>query len=233
MRRRQGHLAASARSPGSPPTGLGPPRFAAADPPGGGRIADRDPPLPRKRSRRITCYLSEAMRKPAAILGSMLFFLIAPATVAGVVPWWITRWKIGTLPLGLVQQIAGAIVIATGAAVLLHAFSRFALEGRGTPAPVAPTEHLVVGGLYRYVRNPMYLAVLSIVVGQALLFGQASLGIYAAALAAAFVTFVRLYEEPTLRSQFGAEYDDYRRAVPGWWPQLRPWTPSQSSDRES
>lgn len=163
----------------------------------------------------------ETMRKPTAILGSMLFFLIAPATVAGIVPWWITRWRVATLPFGLAQQIAGAILIAAGASVLLHAFSRFALEGLGTPAPVAPTANLVTGGLYRYVRNPMYLAVLSAVIGQAILFGQASLAIYAAALALAFVTFVRLYEEPKLRSQFGAQYDDYRKAVPGWWPHLR------------
>lgn len=163
----------------------------------------------------------ETMRKPTAILGSMLFFLIAPATVAGIVPWWITRWEAGTLPFGLAQQIAGAILIAAGAGVLLHAFSRFALEGLGTPAPVAPTANLVVGGLYRYVRNPMYLAVLSVVIGQAILFGRASLVMYAVALAVAFVTFVRLYEEPKLRSQFGAQYDEYRKAVPGWWPHLR------------
>ena len=67
----------------------------------------------------------------------------------------------------------------------------------------------------------MYLAVLSVVLGQAMLFGRASLVMYAVALAVAFVTFVRLYEEPKLRSQFGAQYDEYRKAVPGWWPHLR------------
>jgi protein-S-isoprenylcysteine O-methyltransferase Ste14 len=137
--------------------------------------------------------------------------------VAGLVPWLLTGWDGDAwLPL----QIAGGVVVALGAGVLLHAFARFVIEGRGTPAPVAPTQRLVVGGLYRYVRNPMYLAVLATIVGQALLFGQAVLIVYAAVVAAAFVTFVRWYEEPTLARQFGADYDAYRRAVPGWWPRL-------------
>ena len=132
-------------------------------------------------------------------------------------PWLLTGWDGDAwLPL----QIAGGVVVALGAGVLLHAFARFVIEGRGTPAPVAPTQRLVVGGLYRYVRNPMYLAVLATIVGQALLFGQAVLIVYAAVVAAAFVTFVRWYEEPTLARQFGADYDAYRRAVPGWWPRL-------------
>jgi protein-S-isoprenylcysteine O-methyltransferase Ste14 len=109
--------------------------------------------------------------------------------------------------------------------VLISAFVRFVREGVGTPAPVAPTEQLVVGGLYRYVRNPMYLAVLSIIVGQGLLLGHASLFTYAGVVALAFVSFTRLYEEPTLRRQFGQEYETYRRAVPGWWPRLRPFNP--------
>jgi protein-S-isoprenylcysteine O-methyltransferase Ste14 len=109
--------------------------------------------------------------------------------------------------------------------VLVHAFARFVLEGRGTPAPIAPTQHLVVGGLYRHVRNPMYLAVLSAIVGQAMMLGRRSLVLYAAAVGLAFVTFVRAYEEPTLAATFGPEYDAYRRAVPGWWPRWSPWRP--------
>ena len=96
-------------------------------------------------------------------------------------------------------------------------------EGLGTPAPVAPTENLVVGGLYRYVRNPMYLAVASIIVGQALLLGQLILLPYAALFGLAVWAFVHWYEEPTLARQFGAEYDEYRRAVPAWWPRRTPW----------
>ncbi|HEV2813657.1 MAG TPA: isoprenylcysteine carboxylmethyltransferase family protein [Solirubrobacteraceae bacterium] len=152
-----------------------------------------------------------------AALGSALFFAAAPGVVAGLVPWLLTGWERGGewwLPL----RIAGVVLVVAGAAFLLHAFARFVVEGLGTPAPVAPTEHLVVGGVYRYVRNPMYLAVGATVLGQALLLGRPVLLAWLAAFAAAVVAFVRGYEEPTLSRRFGAEYDDYRRAVPGWWP---------------
>jgi len=118
-------------------------------------------------------------------------------------------------------QVAGALLLAAGALVLISAFVRFVVEGVGTPAPVAPTERLVVGGLYRYVRNPMYVAVAATIVGQALLLGQLVLLAYAALFLAVTASFVRLYEEPTLRRRYGAEYDAYRDAVPGWWPRLR------------
>ncbi len=117
------------------------------------------------------------------------------------------------------------MLLVVSVPVLVRAFWQFAVEGLGTPAPVAPTKTLVVGGLYRYVRNPMYLAVLGAIVGQALLLGQPRLLIYALVILTAFVSFVRWYEEPTLTRQFGAEYDAYRKAVPAWWPRRRPWTP--------
>jgi len=114
-------------------------------------------------------------------------------------------------------------MIAAGIAVLIGAFARFVIEGMGTPAPVAPTERLVVGGIYRYVRNPMYLAVGSTIGGQALLLGEPVLLAYGLGFWALTFGFVRLYEEPTLRDRYGSEYDDYRRAVPGWVPRLTPW----------
>ncbi|EXG79893.1 methyltransferase family protein [Cryptosporangium arvum] len=156
------------------------------------------------------------MRSRVAAVGSGVFFAIAPGTVAGVVPWSLTGWRTGAAPLPL--RVAGAVLVIAGAAVLLHAFARFVHEGLGTPAPVAPTAHLVVGGLYRYVRNPMYLAVVTTILGQALLLGRPVLLAYAGLIAATTATFVHLYEEPTLRAQFGTEYDAYREAVPGWWP---------------
>jgi len=107
-----------------------------------------------------------------------------------------------------------------------HAFARFVAEGVGTPAPVAPTRELVVGGLYRYVRNPVYLAVLAAIAGQALVLGRLVLVPYAAVVAAAFVAFVHWYEEPTLARQFGDRYQVYRAAVPGWWPRRHPWRPA-------
>ena len=119
----------------------------------------------------------------------------------------------------------GVALVVAGVGVLLLAFARFVVEGSGTPAPIAPTEHLVVGGLYRYVRNPMYLAVEAIILGQALAFGYLALLWYAALVLVAFVAFVRGYEEPALARRFGASYETYRHAVPAWWPRLHPWVP--------
>ena len=148
--------------------------------------------------------------------------MLVPGVVAGVIPWWLTGWEVREpLPYWLPLRLVGVALIAAGVGVLLHAFSRFVVEGLGTPAPVAPTERLVVGGLYRYVRNPMYLAVGATIVGQALLLGQPVLLLYALAFALAVVAFVRWYEEPTLMRQFGEEYERYRREVPGWWPRRR------------
>ena len=166
------------------------------------------------------------MRKTAAATGSALFFALAPGTVAVLGPWWLTRWRLGApfaswLPLRLV----GVLLVVAAAAVLIHAFARFVAEGLGTPAPVAPTEHLVVGGLYRYVRNPMYLAVVGAVLGQALVLWRPVLLPYAAIVGGAMVLFVLGYEQPTLRQRFGTSYEAYLRAVPGWWPRLRPWQP--------
>lgn len=163
------------------------------------------------------------MRKSSAALSSAIFLLVAPATVAGFIPWWMTRWRMAApATYGLAFPSLRALLILIGTIVLVHAFTRFVVEGLGTPAPIAPTARLVVGGLYRYVRNPMYVAVLLVVIGQAILLGQSALVIYGAALGVAFVSFVRAFEEPTLKSQFGSEYEAYRRAVPGWWPRLRP-----------
>ncbi len=121
----------------------------------------------------------------------------------------------------------GVLLIVAGTVVLVHALTRFAVEGLGTPAPVAPTAHLVVGGLYRYVRNPMYLAVVAAIVGQALLLWQPVLLLYAVIVSVAFVAFVLGYEQPTLRRQFGSQYEAYQRAVPAWWPRLHAWRPEK------
>jgi protein-S-isoprenylcysteine O-methyltransferase Ste14 len=121
--------------------------------------------------------------------------------------------------------LLGVLMLLAGTAVLVHAFARFVVEGIGTPAPIAPAAHLVVGGLYRYVRNPMYLAVISAILGQALLLWRPVLLGYAALAAAAMVAFVLGHEQPALTRKFGAGYTAYRRAVPGWWPRLTPWRP--------
>jgi len=159
-----------------------------------------------------------------AAVGSLVFFAVAPCVVGGLVPYWLTGWQVQTpLPFWAPARILGAVLVAMGLIVIVSAFARFVTEGIGTPAPVAPPQRLVIGGLYRYVRNPMYVALLSAVIGQALLLGKPALLVYAAVVFATVYSFVRLYEEPVLAGQFGADYDTYRQAVPGWLPRLRPW----------
>jgi protein-S-isoprenylcysteine O-methyltransferase Ste14 len=170
------------------------------------------------------------MRIRTAAIGSTVFFLVAPGIVAGAIPWWLTRWQLAE-PLvdGALTRGLGALLIVVGAVVLVSAFVRFVVEGVGTPAPVAPTERLIVGGLYRYVRNPMYLAVVAIIAGQAFVLGQRPLVTYALLVWVLFATFVKVYEEPTLRRRYGAQYDSYCRRVRGWIPRLRPWTDDHES----
>jgi len=164
------------------------------------------------------------MRTPTAAAGSALFFAIAPGVVAGLVPYWLTHWQVrGSLAHWAPMRAAGLIMLILGAIVLVQAFVRFVAEGHGTPAPAAPTERLVTGGLYRYVRNPMYLAVVACISGQALALGQPGLLAYAGAVWVTTASFARWYEEPTLGRQFGAQYEAYRRAVPAWRPRIRPW----------
>jgi len=156
-------------------------------------------------------------------VGTLAFLVLAPGVVAGVVPGSITGWRIPwaggwASPVA----IAAAEVILGGVVVLLEAFVRFA-RADGTPAPPAPTAHLVVVGPYRYVRNPMYLAVLAIILGQALLCGSWGALLYAGVVLLAVASFVRGYEEPTLEAGYGGEYREYRRNVRGWIPRLRPW----------
>jgi len=151
-----------------------------------------------------------------AAAGTSLFLVIAPGVVAGLVPWLLTGWESSGPPAWLAA--IGWALIVLGAAVLLEAFARFVVEGVGTPAPTAPTEQLVVGGLYRYVRNPMYLAVAAVIVGQAAVLGRWVLVAYALVFAVVVWSFVHWYEEPALSRQFGSTYEDYVRTVPGWWP---------------
>ena len=160
-----------------------------------------------------------------AAAGSLVFLVLAPGVMAGLLPWLLTGWEPNEELAVWPPQALGLILIAAGAGALLHAFARFVLEGTGTPAPVAPTERLVVGGLYRHVRNPMYVAVATVIIGQALLLGRPVLLAYATVFMGVVAAFVRLYEEPTLAREFGAEYAAYQAGVPAWWPRLHPWEP--------
>jgi protein-S-isoprenylcysteine O-methyltransferase Ste14 len=155
-----------------------------------------------------------------AAAGSLLFLLVAPGVAAGLVPWLLTGWDSTDPPAA--AKLLGGVLIVAGASVLVSAFARFVVEGIGTPAPVAPPSQLVVGGLYRYVRNPMYVAVGATIVGQALVLGRPVLLAYAGLFWAVVAAFVHGYEEPTLSARYGEEYAAYCRAVPAWWPRLRP-----------
>jgi protein-S-isoprenylcysteine O-methyltransferase Ste14 len=151
--------------------------------------------------------------------------VIAPGFVAGWVPWWISQWRLEApffaMPL---VRFAGGILIVLGFGALLDSFLRFAVQGLGTPAPVFPTRHLVVTGLYRFVRNPMYVAVVSAILGQGLLLGNTRVLEYGALVWLLFHLFVLLYEEPFLRSSFGPEYRAFCAEVPRWIPRFTPWS---------
>ncbi len=158
------------------------------------------------------------MIRPA--IYTVVFFFVAPGINAGLVPWLITGWDRPdeTGPV----DVIGAALVVVGLVAVVACFVRFVREGRGTPAPTAPTEQLVIGGLYRYVRNPMYVAVASMIGGQALLFRSWGVALWLGVFMLAVVSFVRGYEEPALARRFGDEYDAYRAVVPGWWPRLTP-----------
>ena len=162
------------------------------------------------------------MERVKAATGTVIFLAPAPGTVAGLFPWWITGWQPAPAPgWWLVPRLLGGAMVGLGAVALLTEFARFALQGVGTPAPVAPTRHLVVGGLYRHARNPMYVAVIAVLLGQTVVLASPALLAYSLAATTAMVTFARWYEEPALLARHGDTYQIYRDAVPGWLPQLR------------
>lgn len=164
------------------------------------------------------------MRRPAAIVGSFVFLLVAPGVVAGLVPWWISNWHVQPALFGIsVFRWIGIPLLLLGVPMVLDSFARFALQGLGTPAPALPTKHLVVTGLYRYVRNPMYVGVTAAILGQGLLFGNLRVLEYGLFVWLAFHLFVLGYEEPKLLETFGDEYEDFRRNVPRWIPRLKAW----------
>jgi protein-S-isoprenylcysteine O-methyltransferase Ste14 len=164
------------------------------------------------------------MRRAAAIAGSAVFLVIAPGTLALYLPWLFSHWQIAPPLLGFFPfRGLGVLLIGIGLPLLLDSFARFAWQGLGTPAPIAPPKHLVVTGLYRYVRNPMYVAVTSMIIGQGLLFGNTRVLEYGLVVWLGFHIFVLAYEEPTLRSKFGDEYKEFCAHVRRWWPRIKPW----------
>ncbi len=157
-----------------------------------------------------------------AALGTIAFVLLVPGTALVLVPYLLTGWRLAPPLLGSGATRGLGVVLLAIALPIFVAFNvRMVLEGRGTPAPVAPTEHLVVGGPFRWVRNPGYVSGIALLVAQGLILASPAVLAYAAALALGFHLFVVLYEEPTLRRQFGADYEAYCRRVPRWVPRFR------------
>jgi protein-S-isoprenylcysteine O-methyltransferase Ste14 len=151
-------------------------------------------------------------------LRALLSVAVLPGTVTVALPYLLGAGR----PLGLgALRVAGVPLLAAGVAVLTWCVWDFAVTGRGTLAPVDPPRVLVTRGLYRRVRNPMYVGVVWILLGEALALDSGGLLAYAAVVWLGFHLFVLLYEEPHLREQFGASYEAYVRRVPRWLPRVR------------
>lgn len=147
-----------------------------------------------------------------------IFTILQPGVVAALIPYLLLRntgrtffpvaWAIG--------DIVGSIFILAGTSIAVTCILRFAMEGRGTLSPLDPTKKLVVRGLYRYSRNPMYLGVMMLLGGEALFWMSPTLALYAVVVFVAFNLFILLHEEPRLRRDFPAEYNEYRANVRRW-----------------
>jgi protein-S-isoprenylcysteine O-methyltransferase Ste14 len=161
-----------------------------------------------------------SLRTSAAV--SVLFTVLGgPALVLVLMPWYITHFRIAAGE-PMVQIAGAATIIGLGLIPLLESIGRFVLVGRGTLLPAVPTEHLVVSGPYRYVRNPMYVGVITALAGEALLFWSRHMVVYLATIWIIMHIFVCFYEEPTLAQKYGEEYEGFRHNVPRWIPRLRP-----------
>ncbi len=167
------------------------------------------------------------MRKPAAAAVSVTWGVALGGTFGCLLPYLLGDWHVHRpLPDWGVAQAAGGLLICAGLVPIVQSFAEFT-KADGTPVPVASPPRLVVSGSYRYVRNPIYVGFVAILTGQALLFGSPGLLAYTAVAWCTGAAAVRFYEEPTLARRFGAEYQEYRRAVRAWVPRLHPWTPGE------
>jgi len=152
------------------------------------------------------------------LLKNLLFTALVPGTVAILVPLWLAGAR--EPAEGWLAALA-VVLFALGAVLYAGCVWSFAHHGRGTPAPIDAPRRLVVSGPYRVVRNPMYVGVLAVLAGQACWWRSGVIAAYGAAIAVAFASFVRLYEEPHLRRTFGAEYERYAARVGRWLPRWR------------
>jgi protein-S-isoprenylcysteine O-methyltransferase Ste14 len=149
------------------------------------------------------------------LLKNLLFTLIVPGTVAVLVPLALTD---GIVVNSIAQLAVACELLTVGAAIYAWCVWDFASFGRGTPAPIDPPRRLVIRGLYRWVRNPMYVGVLFVIAGMAVLFGSWAIALYGCMVATMFHLFITLYEEPHLEREFGEDYVRYRGRVRRWLP---------------
>lgn len=154
----------------------------------------------------------------AIYLRSLLWTILCPGTVTLLLPWLILSNPLYAQQHRAWFQWAGLVPIIAGGSTLLWCIYSFARHGKGTLSPADPARRLVVTGMYRYVRNPMYVGVMGLLLGEALLFGSWPLLGYSATVFLMFNLFIRLHEEPYLRHQFGREYEQYCEKVGRWWP---------------
>jgi protein-S-isoprenylcysteine O-methyltransferase Ste14 len=154
-------------------------------------------------------------------LRSLLWTILFPGFFAGFLPWTYFGLDRAQLDGSNLLGLLGLVLIGIGTLLLGVCIFEFARSGRGTLSPLDPPRHLVVRGLYRYVRNPMYLSVTTIVLGELLLTRSEALAVYWALWFLGVNLFVIGYEEPTLRRQFGASYEAYTHQVRRWIPRLR------------
>lgn len=151
-------------------------------------------------------------------LRTIIFTLVVPGTVLGLVPYALVTGDVGPrFNLGRLHPL-GFTLLLPGLAIIIWCFTEFVRRGRGTPAPYDPPRQLVISGLYRNVRNPQYVGVVLVVLGEALLLGRVVLIGYAILLAVCYHLFVKFYEEPTLKRMFGEAYLRYCAVVPRWLP---------------
>ncbi|MBK6482341.1 MAG: isoprenylcysteine carboxylmethyltransferase family protein [Chitinophagaceae bacterium] len=162
--------------------------------------------------------LSDASMMLSLFLRNLFFTILQPGIVAGLIPLWIVSGNVSLLPLNMsgIHHYAGIILFTIGVGILFSCIISFARKGRGTLSPVDPTKKLVVEGLYRFSRNPMYVGVLMILIGEAVYFQSAYLSAYTVIIFLAFNVFIRLHEEPRLLRDFGVEYQQYCKKVRRW-----------------
>jgi protein-S-isoprenylcysteine O-methyltransferase Ste14 len=168
--------------------------------------------------------ISNQKRRVFNTLKSTVYLLIVPVPFLGVIPWWMSRWRQQPPLLGFASfRWIGILLMAAGVAAMMDSYAQFIFRGDGTPSPMFPTRRLVVAGLYRYVRNPMYIGAIAILLGEGLYLGDVRVLLYILFPWLMLYLFVRIDEEPTLRRSYGAEYVRYCAHVRRWRPRLTPW----------